>query len=132
MRASSLSNKKIIDLLNRYFVPVTIDGVYLNQNETSQAEEKKAYREVFQKFYQANKDVKAGRPKFSVGTVHAYVLAPDGRPVASLHVAEAAKPERLLEMLTKAKDKLKVAAGGPVVKVKPLTTMPTAEADSLV
>ena len=131
MRASSLSNKKIIDLLNRYFVPVTIDGVYLNQNAASQADEKKAYREVFQKFYQANKDAKDGQPKFSVGTVHAYILAPDGRAVDSLHVADAAQPAKLLEMLEKAREKLKAAAGEPLGKFTPLSAAPKIEADSL-
>ena len=131
MRASSFSNQKIIDLLNRYFVPVTIDGVYLNQNEASQAAEKAAYREVFQKFHQANKEAKDGA-KFSVGTVHAYILAPDGRPVDSLHVADAAQPDKLLQMLEKAKEKLKVAAGAPLGKFTPLSTMPKAEAGSLI
>ena len=44
MRASSLSNPDIIDLLNRYFVPVHVDGVYVNKNPSTDAEEKAAYR----------------------------------------------------------------------------------------
>src|SRR5437667_398646 len=33
MRASSLSNAKVIDLLNRFFVPVHVDGVYVTGSD---------------------------------------------------------------------------------------------------
>ena len=47
MRASSLSNKKVIELLNAHFVPVYVDGTYLQANSDTKADELAAYREVF-------------------------------------------------------------------------------------
>ena len=43
MRASSLSNPEIIDLLNHYFIPVHADGVYYQANKNVPAEEKAAF-----------------------------------------------------------------------------------------
>ena len=132
MRASSLSNAAIIELLNACFVPVLIDGAYLNHNEASEAEEKAAYRAVFQKFHEANKQKKAGAPTFSIGTVHAYVLTADGKAWDSLHVSDAAKPAQLLTMLEKARDQLNVTAGKPLGKFAPQSACPRTEADALV
>jgi hypothetical protein len=128
MRASSLSNPEIIEILNRYFVPVHVDGVYVNNNASVEAGEKAAFRGVFQKFHEANKGSQAN---FSVGSVHAYVLTSDGQPVDSLHVADASKPARLLEMLEKAKEKLKVVRGEPLVKPAPQAVPPKVEADAV-
>ena len=131
MRASSLSNAKIIDLLNRYFVPVTVDGVFVQFNASVPAEEKKAYQAVFQKLNQLNKDNRAaGIPTLSVGVVHAYILAPDGRPMDSLHVAEA-KPDQLAKMLQHAVAALKTPAGKPLVQPCRQSAPPKADTDSL-
>ena len=114
MRASSLSNAKIIDLLNQYFIPAHADGVYYQKNVTVAPEEKKAYQRIFHELHQLNQKNKAeGKPLLSVGTVHAYVLTSDGKPFASLHVAEAG-PEKVTAMLENAVETLKVAQGKPV------------------
>src|SRR5207237_1553325 len=76
-----------------------------------------------------NKD--KGKPQLSVGTVHAYVLNSDGKPLDSLHVAEAG-PEHVTAMLEKAIQTLKVPKGLPVVKVGPQSVAPKAAADALV
>jgi hypothetical protein len=132
MRASSLSNPAIIEILNRYFVPVHVDGVYVNKNASIDADEKAAYRGVFEKFHKANKENQGkDQPKFSVGSVHAYILTPEGRPVDSLHVADAAKPAKLLEMLEKAKAELKVVRGEPLGKLTPQSAPPKIEADAI-
>ena len=132
MRASSLSNPKIIDLLNHYYIPVNVDGVYTQQNEAVPADEKTAYRQVFQALHLVNrKNQEAGRPPLSVGTVHAYVLDSSGQPLDSLHVA-AAGPERTLAMLEKHIKALQVAKGKPVVKPAAQSLAPKANADALV
>jgi hypothetical protein len=132
MRASSLSNAKVIDLLNRYFVPVHVDGVYIKENASVPVEEKKAYQAVFQQFYQMNKENRAaGKPEFSVGSVHAYVLAPEGKPMASLHVAEA-KPDAVADMLQRAVKTLKTPAGKPLIQPCPQSAPPKTDADGLV
>ena len=56
----------------------------------------------------------AGAAKLSVGTVHAYVLGPDGHPIDSLHVAEAAKVEPMTDMLERGVAKLGTRAGKPM------------------
>jgi len=132
MRASSLSNSKVIDLLNQYFIPVHADGVYYTHNDTLPAAEKAAYQRVFQELHQLNKKNQAeGKPTLSVGTVHAYVLTSDGKPLDSLHVAEA-KPARMAAMLEQAIQTLKVPKGEPIVKPAPQSVAPQAKADSLV
>src|SRR6516164_8248888 len=129
MRASSLSNAKVIDLLNHYFVPVHADGVYYKQNEAVPPDEKAAYQRVFQEFHRANQENdKTGKPRLSVGSVHAYVLTADGKPVDSLHVGEA-KPDRVAAMLERAVQTLKVSAGNAVVSPTPQSVAPKAKSD---
>src|SRR5205085_1702479 len=128
----SLSNSKIIDLLNSYFIPVHADGVFYKANETLPAGEKAAFQQIFQDFYRLNKERQAeGKPILSVGTVHAYVLTARGKPLDSLHVGEA-NPERVLAMLEHAIGELKVPKGKAIVKPAPQATCPCTEADSLV
>ncbi|HMC88706.1 MAG TPA: hypothetical protein VKI17_04120 [Gemmataceae bacterium] len=132
MRASSLSNAKVIDLLNHYYIPVHVDGVYYGSNDKVPAAEKAAYQQVFQAFHRLNEErQKAGQPVLSTGTVHAYVLTADGKPFDSLHVAEA-KPERVIAMLKRAVQELNVAEGKPAVKRAPQAAAPDAQPDSLV
>jgi hypothetical protein len=132
MRASSLSNRTVIDLLNHYFVPVQADGVYYKLNETVPAEEKAAYQRVFQAFYQLNqKNQQSGKPRLSVGTVHAYILTADGKPLDSVHVAEA-KPNQVIAMLERAIQTLHVLEGKPAIEPLPQSAPPEAKPDSLV
>jgi hypothetical protein len=132
MRASSLSNTKVIDLLNHYFIPVHADGVYYQHNEAVPADEKAAYQRIFQELYRVDREnQKAGKPRLSIGTVHAYVLTADGQPFASLHVGEA-KPDAVIAMLERAVQELKAPQGKPVVKPVPQAPAPKGEPDSLV
>jgi hypothetical protein len=122
MRAGPLSNQRVIDLLNRYFVPVyAVNEDYSSKGRASKDE--KAERErIFKAGYAAKK---------SVGTVHVYIVAPNGDLVDSMHVAEAAKPAKLIALLEKTVTDLKVAAGEPVVKAHPQSERPACEADCL-
>jgi hypothetical protein len=132
MRASSLSNAKVIDLLNHYFIAVHADGVYYDGNTSLPAAEKAAYQQIFRDLHQLNQKLKAdGKPLLSVGSVHAYVLASDGRPLDALHVAEA-KPERVIAMLEKAIQTVNVPEGKTVVKPIPQSRPPKAKADTLI
>jgi hypothetical protein len=132
MRASSLSNARVIDLLNHHFVPVHADGVYYQTNAVVSPDEKAAYRRIFQDFYQFNKEhQQAGLTQVSVGTVHAYVLDPAGKPFDALHVAEA-KPERVIAMLERAVQFFKVPGGDTVAKPMPQSVPPRGKPDSLV
>lgn len=108
MRAGPLSNAKVVALLNSYFVPVYVSNEDYRKDGAASAEEKAEYQRLYHEALQA---------KLSTGTVHAYVLSPDGfHPVDSLHVANAAKVETLIEMLELAIAKQQPKGGAPVVK----------------
>src|SRR4051812_40775008 len=102
MRAGPLSSPEVIDLLNRRFVPVYAVNEDYGEGGSAPAEEK---AETFRIYREA---LAAG---FSTGTVHAYALGPDGHPIATLHVAEAAKPDQLLAMLRRVADEVKPEPG---------------------
>ncbi len=132
MRASSLSNAKIIDLLNHYFVPVQADGQFYQHQPGLPAEEKATFRRIFEDFYRLDRvNRQAGKPGLSVGTVHVYILTAEGKAFDSLHVAEA-KPERVTAMLQNAIERLKVPQGPPVVEPAAQSRAPATQADSLV
>src|SRR5262245_65325334 len=67
------------------------------------------------------------------GSVCAYMIAPDGRPVAVAPLNEdvAADPDRLAGLMEQVIRDLKVARGDPLVQPKP-PSAPPAEADALV
>src|SRR5260370_621761 len=134
MRAGPLSDLKVIALLNQYFVPVYADGVYIQHNASVPAEEKAAYRRIFQDLFKFKTEVEGkGGEKVSIGSVHAYVLAPDGQPLASQHVAEAANHiDGVIAMLKSTVQKLKTAPGKPLVAPRPQSAPPQPDPDSLV
>jgi hypothetical protein len=86
-------------------------------------EEKAEYYRIYREALEA---------KLSAGTVHVYILNSAGHPIDSLHVAEAAKPERLIALLERAVAKLKPAAGEPVVRPCCQSHAPAADPGSLV
>jgi hypothetical protein len=93
MRAGPLSSPKVISLLNGFFVPVYISNEDTAKGGSAHPEEKalaaRIYREALEK-------------KLPAGSVHVYILTPGGSPIASLHVADAARTERLVELLERA------------------------------
>src|SRR5690242_16569036 len=94
MRAGPLSETAVINLLNRAFVCVyTVNEDYSGKNPAVPVEERKELERIHQEGY---------KKKLSVGTVHAYVLTPDGHTHDSLHVAAAASKNNTLTMLEKA------------------------------
>jgi hypothetical protein len=131
LRASSLSNKKVIELLNAHFLPVYVDSTYLQANADTDTVELAAYRDLFADLNRANEQRrKAGERRLSTGTVHAYVFAPDGRALDSRHVAHAG-PASVIEMLEGAVTTLKVAAGKPIVAPSSQSPRPDCADDAL-
>jgi hypothetical protein len=123
-------------LLNQYFIPVYArNGDYQVGNEdrargnldkggAAPAAEKAEYYRIY------HEAVKAG---LSTGTVHVYIVDPAGHPIDSLHVAEATKPDRLLAMLQRSIEKLKLAPGKPLIKpCVQSKSPPPGDADALV
>src|SRR4051812_48308477 len=102
MRAGPLADKSVIALLNSHFVPVyAVNEDYRDRGPKS-ALEKAEYKRIFKESYAA---------KLSTGTVHVYLLSPDGHPFDSLHVADAAKTENLISALQRAVERFKIPAG---------------------
>ena len=123
MRASSLSDAKIISLLNRYFVPVYLSLEDVAATGSASALEKSEYRRIY---------AEAQRAGLSTGTVHVYILTPDGHPLDSLHVAKASEPEQLTALLDGAMQKLKTVPCAPVVKPAVQSKPPKHDANALV
>ena len=106
MRAGPLSNQKVISLLNEYFVPVYTVNEDYSEKGSAPPEEKTERNRIFAEGHAA---------KLSVGSVHVYILGPDGKLRDSAHVAQAAKSEHLIALLEKNVAELKVPKGKPVV-----------------
>src|SRR6266542_2937017 len=123
MRAGPLSNNRVISLLNRFFVPVYAANEDYREGGAQPAEEKAEYNRIFKEAHAA---------KLSVGTVHVYVLSPAGHPVDSLHVATAAKTDRLIDLLERTVEKLHVREGKAVVLPATQSAPPKCASDSLV
>jgi hypothetical protein len=122
MRAGPLSNTNIIGLLNHYFVPVYVVNEDYSRKGPAPAEEKAELQRIFKEGHAAKK---------SVGSVHVYILNPEGHFIDSLHVAEAAKPKVLSAMLQKIVMDLKLRTGAPVTKAQPQSISPACEEGSL-
>jgi hypothetical protein len=91
MRASSLSNERVIGLLARYFVPVWIsnDDYQLVKKSQTDAEELRRIRQTSE------------RLGMEVGQVTVYLVHPDGMPLATSLVDHVTEPEGLYAMLQK-------------------------------
>ena len=123
MRAGPLSNSKVISLLNRYFVSVYAVNEDYREGGAAPTEEKAEYNRIFKESLAA---------KLSVGTVHVYLLSPDGHPLDSLHVGIAAKAARLIDLLKRTIEKLGVSEGEALVAPAPQSAPPRCPPDSLV
>ena len=123
MRAGPLSRTDVSQLLNSHFVPVYTSNEDYRDNGSAPPEERAAYQKIYRAALEA---------KLSAGTVHAYVLTPDGQPVDSLHVADAARTDNLMKMLRRAVERHKVPAGETLVKPKAQSSPPRPADGSLV
>src|SRR6516162_10084483 len=116
MRAGPLSNAKVVSLLNRYFVPVYAINDDYNSGAVPVAE-----RAEYMRIYH-----EALKAKLSAGTVHVYIVKPDGHTIDSLHVATASNVDKLIDLLERSTKKLKTAPGKPLVKPRPQSVPPKA------
>ena len=110
MRAGPLSNDQIIRLLNDGFVAVYVSNEDYADGGPAPAEELEARNRIWREARAAG---------LSAGTVHAYVLSPDGGALDSLHVARAAKVERTQQMLERAAQRFPAADRSPLAVPKP-------------
>jgi hypothetical protein len=122
MRAGPLSNTKVIELLNGYFVPVYAVNEDYATKGSAPLEEKAERDRIFQEGHAL---------KLSVGSVHVYVLRPDGRLLDSMHVATAARTTNLIAMLQRAIEAVGARRGPPAVEPVCQTAAPVCAEDTL-
>ena len=89
MRASSLSDKRVIDMISRYFVPVWLSRDNYQKDPRSKAEAAEIHRI----------DVDKQKRGLKGGTVCVYLIAPDGAVRATMPVQQAYKADNLLPFL---------------------------------
>ena len=107
MRAGPLSDEKVVQLLNAHFVCVfTSNEDYYGDTATAPKEERAELERLHREGQAAKK---------STGSAHAWLLSPDGKLQDTQHVAEAAKPGKLLAALEAMKAKYPAPAGRPLV-----------------
>lgn len=123
MRASSLSNDKVIDLLNHFFIPVYLSNEDFAKGGCANEEERKELQRIFRETLVANR---------SAGSVHVYVMGPDGKALDSMHVANAYKVEKLVPLLESAVAHYKLTAGRTMFPPGPQSRHPKCAPDSLV
>src|SRR4051794_22532315 len=89
MRASSLSDARILGLIARYFVPVWMsnDDYGMERKEGPERDELRRIRS------------EADRLGLPNGRVTVFVVHPDGTPIDSLIVGQAVEPRTLAAML---------------------------------
>ena len=98
-----------MELLNRYYVPVYTANEDYRDGGAAPADERAQLDRIRKEGHAAG---------LSVGTVHVFVLAPDGRLLDTMHVA-LARPDTLAQFLEKHARALNTAAGSAVVKPAP-------------
>lgn len=91
MRVSSLSDKRVINLLTKYFVPAWLSRDAYQLSPRGKEEQVELERIDHDRAHRG----------FKGGTVCVFVLAPDGDVLATLPVQQAYKAENLLPLLEK-------------------------------
>lgn len=122
MRAGPLSNPKVIELLNSYFVPVYTSNDEIIGDEEFVRKEAAERRRIYGAFVNS---------KLGSGTVTPHILTWDAKPLAHLGIGQATTKDNLLQFLEKAVADLKVPKGEPVVKPAPQAPPPQVPADGL-
>jgi|SRR5579872_4532445 len=117
MRAGPLSKIEVISILNRYFVPVFASNEVSGPNGSGPAEERAARTAITAAFEKSH---------LGTGDVRVYLIAPDGRPVASVDIGRAMDTPQLVAALKKAVQELGTPGGPPVVPPKPQSSAPGA------
>lgn len=124
MRAGPLSNPKVIELLNQYFVPVTSQNeLVAEDNSPGPPAEKAERKRIYLYFYGY---------KLGIGDVHVYIVAPNGNGIKSLDITNATNTDHMVAFLTSIVQEQHLTPSPPAVKPHPTSVAPDAPADSLV
>jgi len=119
MRAGPLSDRRVIEVLNRSFVSVYINNEDYYHKEGGAPPDERAELERIRREGHAK--------KFAIGTVRSYVLTPDGH----LHDM-LTRSSTTLAMLERAIEEFRPTPGKPVVAPTAQSAPPPAPADAVV
>jgi hypothetical protein len=122
MRTGPFSQTEVINRLNAYFIPVYVVNEDYRDGGTAPKEERTEMERVYREALNSG---------FSAGSVHVYLLAPTGKTIAGMHVAEAAQTPKLIGLLDKWIKQLQVPSGKPLVKPVPQSAAPKGDPGSL-
>jgi hypothetical protein len=125
LRASSLSSTKVIDLLNSYFVPVSLRNQDFDDEGAASAEEKSEKARIYRDALTAG---------MHAGSVCVYLVSPEGRPMAVAPANEnlVYDPDRLAELMLQVVRQLDVVKAERSVAVTPHSPAPKFSDGSLV
>src|ERR1700730_2519376 len=115
MRAGPLSYSKVIQILNKYYVPATSPNEEAGDLGKGPPAEKAERRRIYDEFL---------TKKLGVGDVHVYILAPDGRALAGRDAVTAEVPEKVNEVLLRVVSRLLTEPGQPAVAPRPQSSPP--------
>jgi len=124
LRAGPLSNPKVIEILNRSFVPVYASNEdYVGAEGKAPPAEKAERHRIYGTFISQ---------RLGAGDVHIYVVTGDGQPVEGIGVSKASEGDNLLVFLRNIEARLQIRPGSPAVQPRPLSAPPAAAADAMV
>jgi hypothetical protein len=122
MRAGPLSSPEVVETLNRYFVPVYLSNEDHDEDGPAPVAERRERDRILRE---------SAAQGLSTGTVHVYILDPDGHAADSAHVAEGAKLDVLTKLLRRNIERFRPEPGPPVVAPRPQATPPEHEPGGL-
>jgi hypothetical protein len=113
MRAGPLSDDKVIDLLNSYYVPVyTANEEYGRDGTASPAEKAARVRMLTEAWKGGDRQAKE---VFMASDAAVYVMAPDGHVVDALRLPDCLENHRVIAMLEAVAKKYQVKKGDTLV-----------------
>lgn len=120
LRASALSDSRVIDLLNGYFVPIYLSNVDYDDHGLASVDEKAEWKRIY------NEAHDAGMP---VGMDRLYVLGPADRRVLGTMALSKATSETFAAWLDQQR---RTPCGEPLVQPTAQSTSPPRDPDDLV
>jgi hypothetical protein len=117
MRAGPLSDDKVIDLLNSYFVSVYIANEEYARDGTASAAEKAARVRMLTEAWKGGD--RKNQPVFMASDAACYVMGPDGHIVDALRLPDCLENHKVIAMLEGVVKKLNTKKGPTLVPPSP-------------
>jgi hypothetical protein len=119
MRAGPLSNGKVIDLLNRYFVPVYIANEEYTRDGTASVAEKAARAQMLREAWKGSTQ----HALFMASDAACYFMSKDGHVVDALRLPDCLDTQKMMDMLESVISRLHAKAGKTLVEPAPQHTV---------